>query len=418
MPALIAFGWRKESRCFWAWTSSNEGAPESHAEGSPQGVARVECYLNPADDRKRCHLSEDGFSVLDTVPRMRSSRPNMDVLERTRQLVAIPSISGDEGRVGSYVAEALEAEGWHVTRQEVPPDGDGTSRPTRWNVLALSEPGIEPEVVFTTHLDTVPPFIDVTEDSEFLYGRGTCDAKGVFAAEWSAANLLRSQGIKRIGLLGVVSEETSSIGAKVAHEILPRAKFIIDGEPTELRMASGAKGILSLSIKAKGKAAHSAYPELGVSAVHALIHALRRVLEADYPSESQFGETTVNVGRIEGGLAPNVIAPSASAQVLIRLGAPSHAVLSVVEACLGDAFELEIRSRSEPQEIYVPGNQGGDVVRFGSDVPHLRRIGTPLLVGPGSIHDAHTSHEKIRKADLHAAVELYAELGRSLSRGS
>lgn len=338
----------------------------------------------------------------------------MDVVELTRTLVAIPSITNDEGEVSAFVAAGLEAQGWHVVLQEVPPEGGHTPKKPRLNVLALPAPGVTPEVVLTTHLDTVPPFIPPTEDEVYLYGRGTCDAKGIFAAMWVAAERLRAAGEARIALLGVVGEETDSWGAKQVHQILPKAGWIVDGEPTELVPASGAKGILALNVTAKGRAAHSAYPEQGHSALHDLIPALARLLEAQLPHEPKFGATTVNVGVIGGGVAPNVLAPSASAQVLIRLGAPAEDVLREVRRLLGDALQLEITSKSDPHDIHVPAGQAGEVVRFGSDVPYLAKIGKPLLVGPGSIHDAHTAREKIAKADLVRAVELYARIARGL----
>lgn len=338
----------------------------------------------------------------------------MDVLELTRTLVAIPSITNHEGAVGRFVAERLTGQGWHVRTQEIPPEGDAKPELPRLNVLALSDLEGPPQVVLTTHLDTVPPFIPPRDEGDFIYGRGTCDAKGIFAAQWVAAERLRAAGVRRIALLGVVGEETDSWGAKRVHELLPKAGYLVDGEPTEMVPASGAKGILALSIQAKGQAAHSAYPEQGHSALHDLIPALARVLAAELPSRAEYGPTTANVGLIQGGVAPNVLAPSATASLLIRLGAPSAEVLPVVEGLLGSGLEWAITSRAEPHPILVPAGQRGEVVRFGSDVPYLQRIGTPLLVGPGSIHDAHTAGEKVKRQELLAAVELYATITQAL----
>lgn len=338
----------------------------------------------------------------------------MDVIALTKELVGIPSITNDEGAVGRWIADRLAAQGWHVQTQEIPPEGEAKPALPRLNVLALSDLDGPPEVVLTTHLDTVPPFIPVREEGDYLYGRGTCDAKGIFAAQWVAAEGLRKAGVKRIALLGVVGEETDSWGAKKVHELLPKAGYLVDGEPTELVPASGAKGILALSVRAKGKAAHSAYPEQGHSALHDLIPALARVLAAELPFLPEYGPSTANVGLIQGGVAPNVLAPAATASVLIRLGAPSAQVLAAVQPLLGPELEFEITSRAEPHPILVPEGQQGEVVRFGSDVPYLQRIGTPLLVGPGSIHDAHTAGEKVKKADLLAAVELYTQITRAL----
>ncbi len=339
----------------------------------------------------------------------------MDVVELTRELVNIPSVTNDEGRVGAFIAERLETQGRSVVVQTVPPEGGVTPEHPRLNVLATAEPGIVPDVVLTTHLDTVPPFIACSEDDDFLYGRGTCDAKGIFAAQWVAAHQLWEAGHRTVALLGVAGEETDSVGAKMVSEILPRAGWIIDGEPTDGLPAAGAKGILALSVTARGQATHSAYPERGHSATHDLIRGLARLLQAELPGHPQFGATTVNVGVVEGGVAPNVLAPSASAAVLIRLAAPAEQVLEVVRAQLGSDLGVEVTSRSEPHEIFVPdGQPSGLIVKFGSDVPYLSRIGRPLLVGPGSIHDAHTSHEKVGKQALRDAVDQYVAFAEAL----
>lgn len=338
----------------------------------------------------------------------------MDVVELARELMAIPSVTGAEGAVCQWVVERLRASGWHVVTQEVPPEGEVEASLPRLNVLALSHKDEPPDVVLTTHLDTVPPHIELSEDPDSLYGRGACDAKGIFAAQWVAAERLRSKGARNIALLGLVGEETESRGAKMVHEILPAARWLIDGEPTGLVMASGAKGILAFDVVAKGSAAHSAYPERGHSAIHDLVSALDRLIQADLPSRDEYGETTVNVGTISGGLAGNVLAPRAAATVVVRLAAPSSVVIPVVEEVLSNEVEFHLRSRSEPHHIFVPEGWPGSVVRFGSDVPYLANIGTPLLVGPGSIHDAHTKSETIKKADLEEAVDLYEKLVETL----
>jgi acetylornithine deacetylase len=335
-----------------------------------------------------------------------------DVVALARELVAVPSVTGDEGGVAQLVAERLEKNLWHVTRQEVPPEVPGG--PARYNILAVDDPALEPQLVLTTHLDTVPPFIAPTEDDEHLYGRGTCDAKGIFAAQWMAVERLRAAGKKGIALLGVAGEETDSVGAKIAHVMLPRARFVVDGEPTDLMMTSGAKGILALRVTAKGIAGHSAYPEQGISAAHAMIRGLARLVDAKLPGSEKFGDSTVNVGVLNSGLAPNVIAPAASASVLIRLAAPIEAVLAEVRRALGPDLEVEITSASDPLDMHVPEGHASRVVRFGSDVPYLAKIGTCLLVGPGSILDAHTKGEFVKKKDLETSVELYCSIAEGL----
>lgn len=336
----------------------------------------------------------------------------MDVVELTRRLVNIPSVTNDEGAVCRFVEQELSARGWSVDKQEVPPEGPTPELP-RYNLLA-QRGGAPLKVVLTTHLDTVPPFIPCTEDDEKLSGRGTCDAKGIFAAMWIAAERLAAEGVEGVGLLAVVGEETRSTGAKMVSALLPRVDWVVNGEPTELVPASGGKGFLGVTVKVQGKAAHSAYPEQGKSAVHVLLPALCRVIEAELPAEPAYGETTVNVGNIQGGVAPNVLAPEASAKLAIRLAAPSAEVEAELRRLLGPEAELEITSRSEPHPIVVPKGSEGVVVRFASDVPNLSKIGRPLMIGPGSIHDAHTSHEFVKKADLHAAVDRYCEIAREL----
>ena len=340
----------------------------------------------------------------------------MDVVQLTRELIAIPSITNHEGTVCRFVRDRLEQQGWYVDTQEIAPESGEQPELPRLNILAKVRPDIVPKVVLTTHLDTVPPYIELSEDENYLYGRGTCDAKGIFAAQWVAAEQLRQAGRDDIALLGVVGEETDSRGAKEVKTLLPQAGYIVDGEPTQLTMASGAKGILSLGLKWVGKAGHSAYPEVGHSAVHAMIEALARLVAAELPFDEQFGPTTVNVGVLDGGVAPNVIAPHASATVMIRLGAKKEIVLPEVHRLLGPEVKIDLRSWSEPHSMMVPEGMEAEVVKFGSDVPYLSEIAPCMLVGPGSIHDAHTSHEKVGKDELSSSVDLYKQISLALMR--
>lgn len=337
----------------------------------------------------------------------------MEVLDLCRELVSIESVTTREGRVAAVIAERLERQGWHVVRQPIG-GGDPQMKQPRVNVLAVDHPDVPPKVVLTTHIDTVPPYIPITEDGEYLYGRGTCDAKGIFAAQWIAANRLRAEGRAGLALLVVVGEETDSIGAKSVSTVLPRARWIIDGEPTQMMMTSAAKGVLAMRLRAEGVAGHSAYPERGRSAVHTLLAGISRVLASALPSEERFGLTTVNIGRIEGGVAGNVLAPSAEATAVVRVAAPLDAVVAELNARLGDEIAVEVLTASGPLEIHVPDGYRCAPVSFGSDVPHLSPLGTPLLVGPGSIHDAHTRGEKIGKQELTDSVDFYAQLAGRL----
>jgi acetylornithine deacetylase len=328
------------------------------------------------------------------------------LFDLTRKLIDIPSLTGDEGEVGTFLATQLEALGYRVETQEVAPG--------RFNVLATTDE--PPRIVLSTHMDTVPPFIGSTEDDEYIYGRGSCDAKGIIAAQVLAAEHLRTGGMNDVGLLFTVDEELSSLGAQAAndHQLAPECKYLINGEPTDNRMAIGTKGSVRLFITTAGRAAHSAYPEYGESAIEKLLDILADVRAVEWPNDSFFGATTCNIGVLEGGTRPNVIPDHARAQLQIRLGIDIEHVKSIVERAVGGRGELEYASAHNPVRLFsVPGFDE-TVVRFTTDVPYLSNWGKPLLLGPGSILDAHTDHERISKRELKQAVDLYVELADKL----
>ncbi len=253
----------------------------------------------------------------------------IDPIELTRRLVDIESTTYHEGEVGAFLAEFLADEGYGVERMPVEqpeaaltPGGGGAER---FNVYAAMA-GVTPDVVLSTHMDTVPPFFGCTEDDEFLYGRGTCDAKGIIAAQVAAAERLREAGVK-VGLLFVVGEERDSAGAKVANANPRGSRFLINGEPTDNRLALATKGALRVELRAHGRMAHSAYPELGESAIDKLVEALHDMLKMELPVEPEIGPSTLNIGLISGGRAPNVIADKAEAHLLVRTVGPSDAVM-------------------------------------------------------------------------------------------
>jgi acetylornithine deacetylase len=345
----------------------------------------------------------------------------IDPIELTKRLVDIESTTYTEGACGEFLAQFLAGEGWKIERQKVeqperartPGAGDGE----RFNVYAAVR-GETPEVVLSTHFDTVPPFLGpCREDAEFLYGRGVCDAKGILAAQVAAAERLRDQGV-RVGMLFVVGEERDSAGAKVANQS-PRGsgfapKFLINGEPTENRLALASKGCLRVELYATGKMAHSAYPELGESAIDKLLTALRDVQQLKLPVVEEIGETTLNVGLISGGRAPNVIADKAEAHLLVRLVGPAEGIRkAIVDAVAG---RCEVVFSLELPFVQMRAVEGFEtmVAKFTTDVPSLTNWGEPFLLGPGSIHVAHTPDERIRKRELLEAVELYARLARRL----
>jgi len=336
----------------------------------------------------------------------------IDPIQLTRDLVAIESSTYQEGEIGEFLAAFLAHRGWEVEKTPVPPPTDSAPAGPRWNVYA-GPPASAPEVVLSTHMDTVPPWVPLREDNDFLYGRGVCDAKGIMAAQIAAAEALRAQGFL-VGLLFVAGEERDSAGAKVANQQPKGSRFLINGEPTDNRLGIASKGTLRAILRTTGTMAHSAYPELGESAIHKLVQALDRLLRIELPVDPEVGPSTLNIGLIQGGRAPNVIADRAEAQVLTRLvgdAAPVRA--AILAACEGLAevdFTLEIpfvRLRA------VPGLPTM-IAKFTTDIPWLGNWGQPLLLGPGSIHVAHTSDERIRKSELIEAVDLYIRVARQL----
>lgn len=336
-------------------------------------------------------------------------------IDLTKRLVNIESTTYHEGECGEYLAEFLARQGWAVERQKVeqPERAPGAGDGLRFNVYAVME-GVVPEVVFSTHIDTVPPYLGpCREDDEFLYGRGVCDAKGIAAAQIAAAEQLREQGV-HVGMLFVVGEERDSAGAKTANENPRGSKFLINGEPTDSKLALASKGCLRVELYAQGKMAHSAYPELGESAIDKLLAALHDIQALKLPVVEGIGETTLNVGLLSGGRAPNVIADKAEAHLLVRLVGPAEEIrTAIVNAVAGRCqvvFSLELPF------VQMRALDGFEtmVAKFTTDVPSLTNWGEPFLLGPGSIHVAHTPDERIRKTEILEAVDLYVKLARRL----
>ena len=325
----------------------------------------------------------------------------------TRELIDIPSLTGDEKAVGEFLATRLASLGYNVELQDAGAD--------RFNVIATT--GEMPRIVFSTHMDTVPPFIASSEDGEYIYGRGSCDAKGLIAAQLFAAEQLRKQGMNNIGMLFTVDEELSSFGAQAAnnHPLARECRFLINGEPTDNRLAIGTKGSLRLIITTEGRAAHSAYPEAGESAIEKLLDILQDIRACEWPGDSFFGETTCNIGVLNGGTRPNVIPDHARAELQIRLATDIERVKRVVEEAVAGRARVEYASAHNPVRLFSVAGFDDCVVRFTTDVPYLSNWGKPLLIGPGSIFDAHTDHESIAKHELERAVDLYVALVKKLT---
>jgi acetylornithine deacetylase len=336
----------------------------------------------------------------------------VDPIELTKSLCEIDSTTYYEGAVGDFLADYLAGQGWEVEKTPVPQPTDSATAGPRWNVYG-GIAGKNPDLVFSTHMDTVPPYIAFREDDEFVYGRGVSDAKGIIAAQVAAAQQLREAGFK-VAVLFVSGEERDSAGAKVANQMSKGSRFLINGEPTDNRLALASKGALRVSLKTSGKMAHSAYPELGESAVHKMIELLDKLLKTDWPVDEYAGDTTLNIGQIHGGYAPNVIADHAEAQVLIRLVTDSAPVREkILEAAKGLA---EVNFTLDLAFVRLKAVEGMPtmIAKFATDIPQLTNWGQPLLLGPGSIHVAHTPHERLAKKELLEAVDLYIRVAKQL----
>jgi acetylornithine deacetylase len=328
----------------------------------------------------------------------------VDLVGLTRSLVDIDSTTGREADAGLWLAAYLRDLGFAVTEQRV----DNA----RFNVIASAG---SPAVVFTTHFDCVPPFFPSRVEEGRIYGRGSCDAKGILAAQVAAADLLRREGESRIGLLFVVGEERGSDGARAANLTPNECRFLVDGEPTDNRLGIATRGMLRVRLRASGRAAHSSFPELGESAIDKLLDALTELRSIGLPDDPVLGRTHYTIGLISGGVAPNVVSPSAEAEVMFR-------TVSDVDAVRRAIAPLESRVRVEhvldvpPVRLTTVAGFETAVFPYTTDIPFLDRWGQPLLFGPGSIHTAHTADEFVELAELQRAVEGYVTIARELLR--
>ena len=328
----------------------------------------------------------------------------MNPFELTKRLMAIPSVTGTEHGIAEFLLSHLSSLGYRVERQNVTDD--------RFNVFAFAGEG---RVMFCTHLDTVPPAnVPVHEDDQFLYGRGACDTKGIIAAMLEAGDRLRRDGVTNFGYLFLVGEETDSIGAKTANKLKWNSRYVIVGEPTQNQLARAQKGTFMVTLNVTGRAAHSGYPELGVSAIKNLLSILEECEAADWGNDAVLGKGTFNIGIFHGGEAANIVPARASTSIMIRTVEPRPRVEEKMRGIVGDRATMEIIGASDPQITHVVEGFSTTVVSFGSDVPYLGNLGKRLLIGPGSILDAHTAGEKISKRELMEGVELYERLVRKL----
>jgi acetylornithine deacetylase len=331
----------------------------------------------------------------------------VDPVRLARQLIDVDSTTGHEAEVAALLATVLRTRGYSVLEQ---PLGDG-----RANVIAACG---EPAVVFSTHFDCVPPFFASRVEGDLLYGRGACDAKGILAAQIAAAERLRAAGEHRVGLVFVAGEERGSDGAMAANRIASRSRFLINGEPTENRLGRATRGVFRIRLRAEGRAAHSGYPQLGESAIEKLLTGLVALRSIEWPHDEVLGTTTYTIGLINGGVAPNVVPPWAEAELLFRTVGSHDLIRSAMGAALGDAVQVIEVLEVPPVRLHTVDGYATEVFSYTTDIPFLEKWGTPLLLGPGSIHVAHTDREHVRIEELHRGVELYAQLARTLLDGT
>jgi len=321
----------------------------------------------------------------------------------TRELIDIDSTTGREAEAGEFIARTLEGLGYSVTRQPV--------RDGRFNVIATLD---DPLLVFSTHFDCVPPFFTSREEQGRVHGRGACDAKGILVAQIAAAERLREAGERRVGLLFVVGEERGSDGAKLANTVANKSRFLINGEPTDNRVAAATRGVYRVRLHATGRAAHSSLPELGESAIDKLIDALVSLRSIQWPEDPVLGLTTYSIGLIKGGVAPNVISPEASAELMFRTVGDHAELRRLIDARVGYLVRVEdVLVVPLVRLTTVPGLPTA-VFAFTTDIPFLSNWGAPALAGPGSIALAHTADEYCEVSELLKAVDLYCDIARSL----
>ncbi len=346
------------------------------------------------------------FSVSASLPAeaLATSHPSTDPVPLAGELVRIPSPVGREAEVCAFMADYLARLGWSVTRQPV---GEGG----RCNVYATRG---HPQVVFTTHLDTVLPELPVEEDDEVLRGRGAVDAKGIAATQVAAAERLAREGEERIALLFVVGEEGPSDGARASEALVPKGRYLVNGEPTENCLALGTKGSLRMEVVTRGRAAHSAYPEEGESAIDAMLELLTRIRALPLPEDDVLGVTTLNVGTVTGGIAANVIPDRCRAELMYRTVGPDDELLRAIGDLLPENATMEVALRLPPVRLSVrPGFTTG-VMRYATDLPFFEGWGERFLLGPGTIRVAHTPDEAITKSELRRGSEQYVRLARTL----
>lgn len=326
------------------------------------------------------------------------------MLDTLEEWLAIDSTTGREADFLRTIEARLAELGLECERQPIPDQEE------RWNLIARATP--EPSLLFSTHVDTVPPHLEVRRDGETIYGRGACDTKGGLLAMVRAAENLLEEGYDDFGFLLVVGEEVDHRGAREAQSLDLQAERIILCEPTRNRVISGQKGMIKVEIAAEGRAAHSAFPQEGVSAIHRLLGALGALRSADWPLDDELGPTTLNVGTISGGAAANVTAPSARAEVLLRTVSPSGPLLERIAGLAGPEVTVEPVAHNDPVRFDPPADVETGIVPFNTDASYLQGIAPIWLVGPGDIRVAHSDDERITRQAIRRGIRGYEDLAR------
>ena len=332
-----------------------------------------------------------------------------EIVKLAYKLCSIPSVSNDEGEVLSYLCSWLEDQSFTVEKIAVSAE--------RYNIFAYLKPAQQYSVIFCTHLDTVAPFVKPSLDDQqgILWGRGSCDAKGIAATMIYAVLDELEAGFADLALLFTVGEEESSDGAKACvPQLTSRARFLVVGEPTDVKAAYAQKGSLVFDLHADGREAHSSQPELGDSAIHKLVHDMERILAHTWPSDAHFGPTLVNFGSVRGGLMRNVLAKTANANAIMRTSINNQKIIDEIEGMLSPGVAMTILSSVDPFSFFVPKGFDQFLAGFGSDAPYLRKIAQPMLIGPGSLKHAHRPDEHIRYADLHAGAKAYGRIAKAV----
>lgn len=326
-----------------------------------------------------------------------------EVLALALEMIDIQSISGAEGPMADFLEGWLKPRGWQVQRQTVAPGRDN---------LYAHRPGKTPELVFNSHIDTVPPFFPASQDQEWIYGRGACDTKSLIAAQLLAVSSLPEAVQDRIGFLYVVGEEVDHCGMAAANDLGLNPRYLIVGEPTESKLGRRQKGVLKVRLEGHGKAAHSGYPHTGVSAIDPLLDVLQDLRHAQWPKDEMLGETTLNIGILNGGRAANVVPDQAFAELMFRIVTSQAEIHRKVKEIVADRVSCNLITANDPCDLTTLEGYQSVVVAFNTDIPYFKFDGKALLWGAGSILDAHTSGERIGKKDLVQAVEVYADLAR------